>query len=90
MSKIPASKVVLTAFGKRLISKPMEWPTDKIGEDIYLIMDMERPSITREPNSSIKVYDTVTKKARFQFSGGYSMSNDTPAIYVLVGVEESK
>lgn len=82
-----ARKVQLTAFNGRLVGKPMEWPADKIGQDIYLMMDMESPSHEYELNSSIKVYETSPKKARFEFSGGYSMNGDMPAIYKLVGVE---
>ncbi len=81
-----AQKVQLTAFNGKLVGKPMDWPADKIGEDIWLVMDMENISYETEKNSSIKVYDLSPKKARFQFSGGYSMNGDMPAIYKLVEV----
>lgn len=81
-----AKKVLLTAFNQRLVGKPMEWPSDKIGEDIWLLMDMENLSHVTEKNSSIKVYESTTKKCRFQFTGGYSMNGDMPAIYKLVEV----
>lgn len=81
-----ARKVQLTAFNGRLVSEPMEWPADKIGQDIWLVMDMEMPSYQTEKNSSIKVYETSTKKARFEFSGGYSLGGDMSAIYKLVEV----
>ena len=81
-----ARKVVLTAFGERLVSKPMEWPADKIGQDIWLVMDMEMPSYVTAKNSSIKVYESNTKKCRFEFTGGYSMKGYMPAVYKLVEV----
>ena len=81
-------KVVLYAFGRKLKSEPMDWPQEQIGRDIYLLLDMEQPSHEYELNSSIKVYETTTKRARFEFSGGYSMNHSgEPAVYVLVGVE---
>lgn len=81
-----AKKVQLTAFNGRLVGEPMDWPADKIGQDIYLPMDMESPSYVTKENSSIKVYETSIKKARFQFSGGYSSIGTMPAIYKLVEV----
>lgn len=82
-----ATKVILTAFGGKLVSQPMDWPRDKIGEDIYMIMDMEQQSFTREnENSSILDFEMVPKKARFQFSGGYAGTKDMPAVYKLVEV----
>lgn len=81
-----ARKVQLTAFNGKLVGKPMDWPADKIGEDIYMVMDMEAPSYEHGEDSSIKVYESYPKKARFQFSGGYSMNGDMPAIYKLVEV----
>jgi hypothetical protein len=80
------TKIILQAFGAKLTSKPMDWPREKIGEDIWLLLDMENPSFDHEPNSSIKTYELTTKRARFQFSGGYSMNGDMPAIYKLVEV----
>lgn len=78
-------KVVLTAFNGRLRSAPMEWPESKIGEDIYLIMDMEKPSVVTG-SGGIKEYDSMPKKARFEFSGGFSSQDELPAIYKLVEV----
>lgn len=80
------TKVVLTAFNGKLVGKPMDWPREKIGEDIWLVMDMENPSFDFEPHSSIKTYELSTKRARFQFSGGYSSVGAMPAIYKLVEV----
>ena len=80
------TKVILTAFNGQLVGKPMDWPREKIGEDIWLIMDMEAPSYETKEGSSIKVYESTTKKCRFQFSGGYSINGDMPAIYKLVEV----
>lgn len=80
------TKVQLYAFGEKLKSEPFDWPEDKIGDDIYLMVDMEKPSFITKPHSSIKIYDTTTKRARFEFTGGYSMNGDNPAIYVLVEV----
>ena len=82
-----ATKIVLTAFGQKLVSQPIDWPREKIGEDIYMIMDMEQPSITKEPYGSILEFETAPKKARFQFSGGYASTKDMPAIYKLVEVQ---
>lgn len=79
-------KVILTAFGKKLKSEPIDWPQEEIGRDIYLLLDMEQPGIP-QPNTSIKTYESTTKRGRFEFSGGYSMNGDMPAIYVLVGIE---
>lgn len=82
-----ARKIQLTAFNGKLVGQPMDWPEEKIGEDIYMVMDMENLSYETKENSSIKVYEITPRRARFQFSGGYSMSGDMPAIYKLVGVE---
>jgi hypothetical protein len=81
-----ARKVQLTAFQGQLVGKAMDWPAEMIGQDIYLVMDMEMPSYETEKASSIKVYESTPKKCRFQFTGGYSMAGDMPAIYKLVEV----
>lgn len=82
-----ARKIQLTAFNGKLVGQPMDWPEEKIGEDIYMVMDMENLSYVTKEISSTKVYETTPRRARFQFSGGYSMKGDMPAIYKLVGVE---
>lgn len=82
-----SAKVQLTAFGGKLKSDLMDWPREEIGRDIYLILDMEMPSFVTEQNSSIKVYERSTRRGRFEFSGGYGMSKETPAIYKLVEVQ---
>jgi hypothetical protein len=81
-----ATKVVLQAFNGKLTSQPIDWPREQIGQDIWLILDMENPSFDFKPNSSIKTYEVSTKRARFQFSGGYAASGSMPAIYKLVEV----
>lgn len=82
-----ATKVVLTAFGGKLVSQPMDWPREKIGEDIYMMMDMEKQSFTKEREyGSILDFETTPKRARFQFSGGYAGTKDMPAVYKLVDV----
>ena len=78
-------KVLLTAFNGRLMAEPIEWPEDKIGQDIWLIMDMEKPSVERD-NQHINIYETTAKRCRFEFSGGFHSSGDMPAIYKLVEV----
>ena len=54
-----ARKIQLTAFNGKLVGQPMDWPEEKIGEDIYMVMDMENPSYVNEYNSSIKAYETI-------------------------------
>ncbi len=78
-------KVILTAFNGKLRSEPMDWPEDTAGRDIYLVLDMESPSISRD-KQNINLYETLPKKCKFEFTNSYSMSEDTPAIYRLVEV----
>lgn len=81
-----ARKVTLTAFGQRLISQPMEWPADKIGQDILLPLDMEKPTYRKVvEGSSINEYTQTPVLGRFEYSGG-SKLDDLLAVYVLVEV----
>jgi hypothetical protein len=79
-----ARKVQLTAFQNQLVSKPMNWPAEMIGQDIWLIMDMEMPSYETKKTGK-KIFESSEKKCRFQFTGRYSMDG-VLAIYKLVEV----
>ena len=82
-----ARKVTLTAFGHRLTSRPMEWPEDKIGQDILLPLDMEKPTYQKvSEGSSINEYMQVPVLGRFEYSGGAKL-DDLSALYVLVEVK---
>ena len=79
-------KVILTAFGGKLKSEPMDWPEDKRGQDIYLILDMERPSLKQE-DRAMNLYMLEPRRCRFEFTNSYAMSPGVPAIYKLVGIQ---
>jgi hypothetical protein len=78
-------KVVLTAFAGKLKSEPMDWPEENLGQDIHLILDMERPSFKRD-DRAINLYELEPRRCKFEFTNSYSMSPGEPAIYKLVEI----
>jgi len=79
------AKVYLEAFGGRLKSAPMDWPDSEIGKDIYLVLDMESPSLQRNERG-MNLYELTTKRGRFEFTRSYSGDKELAAIYKLVEV----
>lgn len=81
-------KVILTAFGGKLQSKPMDWPEDHSGRDIYMMLDMERPSVKTNDGGSYVYEDYSKRKCRFEATRSYSgnIGEETAEIYRLVEI----
>lgn len=81
------SKVLLTAFSGKL-SGIMEVPDNFHERDLWLMMDMETPSFTREPLGGIKTFETTSKRGRFQGTSGHKIFKDgsSAEVYKLVEI----
>jgi len=86
-------KVLLTAFNKKLIAEPIDWPDDKSGQDIYLPLDMEQLKVMTEQTGlykgSFAVDHFERKRGRFQSIRKFQMlpgQKETAEIYVLVDI----
>lgn len=80
-------KIILTAFGGKLKSEPMDWPDEMRGQDMHLAMDMERPSV-RQANVGFTPDKTGLVRARFEATNrfGILVNKDTYEEYKLVDV----
>jgi hypothetical protein len=66
-------KVILTAFNRKLIArKPIDWPDDKKGQDIYIMMDMDRLKMGATFTKAAE-FDSVVKRAKFVPTGGHTI-----------------
>ena len=77
--------IILSAFGGKLVSKPMEWP-DNTGETVYLTLGMD--NFFPSPNTITDYIECAPKykKATFKWFGHYSEFIRKVRIYKLVDV----
>ena len=84
-------KVVLSAFGGKLKSEPMDWP-DRTGPNIRLTLDMDGPRLFVDQKGA----ELVNEPARavvgvFSWTGEWFIRGGADAVsarvYVLVDVE---
>lgn len=69
-------KVILTAFGGKLMSEVMEWPEEvRQHREIKMIMDLDK-KISFETEESFATFESIRKVGRFVSTGQHIFIGD--------------